>query len=85
MGVLCIILASFYVYLHLHKFFTTFYLQPSIEEVNNYRVLGILGIEFSVTKQFKLFIETEAKHNSRPFLGVDKTDTEYGVRLAYDF
>jgi len=68
-----------------YKAFGTIYVQPSISEPDDYRVLAIGGFEFSVSENIKVVIETELKHNSTPFENIEKTDFEYGVRLAYQF
>lgn len=61
------------------------YIQPAIDDIKDLRGLLIAGIEFPIRPALSIGFEMEVKHNSRPFIDVDKTDIDYGITLNYAF
>jgi hypothetical protein len=68
-----------------YTLFGNVYIQPDVTDIEDLRVLATGGIEFAISKAFRLVVEAEIKHNSMPFIDIEKTDFEYGVRLSYQF
>ena len=67
------------------KAYGLLYVQPIIDDMGDLRATGTAGLEFNVFEKITLALEVEVEHDTEPFADVDKTDTEYMVKLAYNF
>lgn len=67
------------------ELYTTAYLQPSLENISDIRVLIVSGVELPITDSLSFSIEVDMDYDSQPFEGVEKTNVEYGVRVSYAF
>ncbi|MBT1451471.1 DUF481 domain-containing protein [Glaciecola sp. XM2] len=70
-----------------HEFsvYSTIYVQPSVEQLDDVRSLLVGGIEFPIAESLALSLEAEVRYDSEPFEGVENTNVEYGVRISYSF
>lgn len=67
------------------ELYTTAYVQPSLQQLKDLRILVIAGVEFPITSALSFSVEAEIEHDSQPFDNVEKTNLEYGVKLSYSF
>ncbi len=68
-----------------YSFSMTAYLQPAVNDFSDYRFLGIIALDYPIRPSLSVGFEVEVKHNSSPFIDVEKTDIEYGISLNYSF
>lgn len=61
------------------------YIQPAVNAVSDLRLLALAGVYYPIRPSLTVGFEIEVKHNSDPFVDVEKTDVEYGVSLNYAF
>lgn len=61
------------------------YYQPSLRETSDYRALEIAGLNVELSERLAISLHLEVSHDSRPPLGVDKTDSRYRTALSYTF
>lgn len=61
------------------------YIQPQIDEVEDYRVLGQTGIEVGITRWLRLRTQVHLRYDNHPPLGVERTDVriENGLVLVF--
>jgi len=67
------------------SFFETLYFQPSLNAVEDFRILNILGLKTKITTQFSMSFSLEATHDSRPPQNIAKTDFNYSTSIEYHF
>ena len=75
-------------YLHNSSLFdlsSTLYYQPNLEEVSDARLRFNIGLETSLNKYFSQTIEYTIRRDSRPPIGILRTDSQVmaGLRLRY--
>ncbi|GEM_PF-2726949 len=61
------------------------YIQPAVDDIKDLRGLLIAGVDFPIRPAISIGFEIEVKHNSQPFVDVEKTDIDYGVTINYSF
>ncbi len=66
-------------------YFNTGALQRFQSFENDYEILALLGINFSVGEKINLNLEQEVAYDNLPPIGFKKTDTKSIVRLGYKF
>ncbi len=63
----------------------TTYIQPAVSDASDLRLLALGAVNFPINEAISVGFEIEIKHNSDPFVDVEKTDIEYGLALTYEF
>lgn len=64
---------------------STFYYQPNLEEISDARLRFNVGLETFLSKNFSQTLEYTIKRDSRPPLGILRTDSQLmaGIRVRY--
>ena len=67
-----------------------FYVQAGASEnfedlTNDYELLGVIGLDFTVSTDLHVILEEEVSYDSVPPVGFKKTDTKTIIRLGYSF
>ncbi len=52
---------------------------------NDYELLGVIGLDFTVSSHLHVILEEEVSYDSLPPIGFKKTDTKTIIRLGYTF
>jgi putative salt-induced outer membrane protein YdiY len=64
---------------------STTYFQPSLEDINDQRLLEQATLRFSLNDHFALRLKLDIAHDSRPPQSIKKTDVNYLSGLEYSF
>jgi len=75
------------------NWYTTIYYQPSVDDVDNYRLLFDAGLTVRLTGALQLRVSYNLNHNSHPPQNLDaeppvdraKTNTQYSTTFLYEF
>jgi len=57
----------------------------NFEDLNDYDVLSVAGLHFSLSQNISLSLEQEIRYDKIPPVGFSKTDTKSIVRVGYSF
>lgn len=64
---------------------STTYFQPSIQDINDYRLLEDAAVEFMLSKSLALEVSYRLSRDSKPPLGVKEGDHQFITTLNYQF
>jgi putative salt-induced outer membrane protein YdiY len=63
----------------------TFYYQPDISEMSDYRLLEQFGLQVDINDQLAFKVSIDMVHDNRPPQNIIKTDTSYNTGFEYRF
>lgn len=67
------------------NFLSTTYYQPVLDDLSDYRALEQLSFEFNLSQELLYFMTIDFNFDSKPFSGLEKSDTSYKSGIKYRF